>query len=110
MRTSAAALELNLTEPSITAAIAVCSVLKKHSAINRADLLWAMETAYGSTAAEGRWSLRDAYDVLEVAQVMFLRDADLGGKPADRLAALSALTRSLPTHTEWHRITCFNGL
>jgi hypothetical protein len=99
MRTSAAALELNLIEPSITAAIAVCSVLKKHGAINRANLLWAMETAYGSTAAEGRWSLRDAYDVLEVAQVMFLRDADLGRKPADRLAALSALTSSLPTHS-----------
>jgi hypothetical protein len=99
MRTSAAALELDLIEPSITAAIAVCTVLKKHGAINRANLLWAMETAYGSTAAEGRWSLRDAYDVLELAEVMFLHDADLGANPADRLAALSALTASLPTHT-----------
>ncbi|AYJ84704.1 methylase (plasmid) [Sphingomonas paeninsulae] len=99
MRTSTAALELDFIEPSITAAIGVCRVLTSHGAINRANLLWAMETAYGSTSAEGRWSLRDAYDVLELAEVMFLRKAELGATPAARLTALSALTASLPTHT-----------
>src|SRR3546814_3218955 len=58
-----------------------------------------METAYGSTAADGHWSLRDAYDVLELAQVLHLAKLDLPQEPAECLAALTALTESLPTHT-----------
>ncbi|MBU0776161.1 MAG: methylase, partial [Alphaproteobacteria bacterium] len=99
MRTSAAALELDFTEPSITAANAVYAELRKGDSVDRPGLLRAMETAYGSTAADGHWSLRDAYDVLELAQVLHLATLDLSQEPAECLAALTALTASLPTHT-----------
>lgn len=99
MHTSAAALELDFTEPSITAAKAVGCVLRKGDGMDRHGLLRAMQTAYGSTAADGHWSLRDAYDVLELAQVLHLATLDLPQEPADCLAVLTALTASLPTHT-----------
>ncbi|MFZ2994605.1 MAG: methylase, partial [Sphingobium sp.] len=99
MRTSAAALELDFTEPSITAANAVYAVLRKGDGLDRPGLLRAMEIAYRSTAADGHWSLRDAYDVLELAQVLHLATLDLSQEPAECLAALTALTASLPTHT-----------
>ncbi|KZC77458.1 methylase [Sphingobium yanoikuyae] len=99
MRTSSAALELDFTEPSITAAQAVCAVLRQGKGIDRPALLRAMETAYGTTAAEGQWSLRDAYDSLELAQVLHLAGAALPDRPTDCLAALGALTAALPTHT-----------
>lgn len=99
MRTSAAALELDFTEPSITAAKAICAVLRHGDGMDRPGLLRAMESSYGSTAADGHWSLRDAYDVLELAQVLHLAKLDLPQEPAECLAALTALTASLPTHT-----------
>src|SRR3546814_6559676 len=99
MRTSAAALELDFTEPSITAANAVYAELRKGDGVDRPGLLRAMETAYGSTAADGHSSLRDAYDVLELAQVLHLATLDLSHEPAECLAALTALTASMPTHT-----------
>jgi predicted RNA methylase len=99
MRNSAADLELDFTEPSTTAAKAVCAVLQQGKGLDRPALLWAMETAYGTTAADGGWSLRDAYDVLELAQVLYLTTAALPADPMKCLAALTALTASLPTHT-----------
>jgi predicted RNA methylase len=99
MRTSAAALELDFTEPSITAANAVYAVLRKGDSVDRPGLLRAMEIAYRSTAADGHWSLRDAYDVLELGQVLHLSTLDLSQEPAECLAALTTLTASLPTHT-----------
>lgn len=99
MRTSAAALELDFTEPSITAAKAIHAVLHQGGGLDRHGLLRTMETAYGSTAADGHWSLRDAYDVLELGQVLHLATLDLPQEPAECLAALTALTASLPTHT-----------
>lgn len=99
MRTSAAALELDFTEPSIAAAKAVCAALRMGEGVDRPALLRAMEMAYGSTAAEGDWSLREAYDALELAQVLLLADTDLPDSPPACLAALGALTAALPTHT-----------
>src|SRR3546814_13164147 len=77
MHTSAAALELDFIEPSVTAANAVCALLRKGDGMDRPGLLRAMESSYGSTAADGHWSLRDAYDVLELAQVLHLAKLDL---------------------------------
>ena len=99
MRTSAAAIELDFTEPSITAAKAVCALLREGKGLDRPALLRTMETAYYMSAADGGWSLRDAYDVLELAQVLYLIAVDLPADPTDCLAALTALTASLPTHT-----------
>ncbi|MEG3162719.1 strawberry notch family protein [Sphingomonas sp. LB2R24] len=99
MRNSGVALELNFTEPSITAAKAVADTIARNGSLQRDTLLWVMEEAYGGSSADGRWSLRDAYDMLELAQVMYLAKADLPTDPGACLAALTALVRSLPTHT-----------
>lgn len=99
MRTSAAALELDFTEPFITAAKAIAAVLRQGDGLDRPGLLRTMETVYGSTAADGHWSLRDAYDVLELAQVLHLATLHLPQESAECLAALTALTASLPTHS-----------
>ncbi len=99
MRTSAAILELDFTEPSITAANAVASAIARNGSLQRDTLRWVMEQAYGGSSADGRWSLRDAYDVLELAQVFHLENAVLPAEPAHCLAELVELTASLPTHT-----------
>ena len=91
MRTSASALELDFTEPSITAARAVADTIARNGSLTRETLLWAMETAYGCSSADGRWSLRDAYDMLELAQVLYLEGADLPTAPLTCLAALTDL-------------------
>ena len=99
MRTSAAALELDFTEPSITAAKAVADTIARNGSLQRETLLWVMEQAYGGSSADGRWSLRDAYDMLELAEVMHLAKADLPSTPGVCLAALTELVANLPTHT-----------
>ena len=99
MRTSAAALELDFTEPSITAAKAVACSIARNGSVQRETLLWVMEQAYGESSADGCWSLRDAYDMLEVAEVMHLANVDLPSAPEDCLAALIDLVASLPTHS-----------
>ena len=99
MRTSAAALELDFTEPSITAAKVVAEAIARNGSLERQTLLWVMEQAYGGTSADGRWSLRDAYDMLELAQVFHLARAALPSEPAHCLAELVELVASLPTHT-----------
>lgn len=56
MRTSAAALELDFTEPSITAAKAVADTLARNGSLQRDTLLWVMEQAYGGSSADGRFA------------------------------------------------------
>ena len=103
MRTSAAAQtdfgQLDFSEPSITAAKAVAEAIARNRSFQRDTLLWMMEQAYGGSSADGRWSLRDAYDTLELAQVFHLERAVLPSKPAHCLAELVELVASLPTHT-----------
>ena len=104
MRTSAAAPQFDFndvadTEPSITAAKAVAAVIAQNGALQRDTLLWGMEQAYGASSADGRWSLRDAYDMLELAQVFHLETAQLPETPAACLAELVELVTQLPTHT-----------
>lgn len=98
MRTSAAALELDFTEPSITAAKAIARTIAQNGSLQRDALLWVMEATYGGSSADGRWSLRDAYDVLELAQVFHLEQAELPGDPRACLATLVELVATLPTH------------
>ena len=50
MRTSAAALELDFTEPSITAAKAVADTIARNGSLQRDTLLWVMKQAYGGSA------------------------------------------------------------
>ena len=99
MRTSAAALELDFTEPSVTAAKAVAAAIARNGSVERDTLLWVMEQAYGCSSADGRWSLRDAYDMLELAEVLYLANAELPTDPGACLSALTRLIGNLPTHT-----------
>lgn len=99
MRTSAAALELDFTEPSITAAKAVTHTIARNGTLQRDTLLWIMEQAYGGSSADGRWLIRHAYDMLELAEVMHLATADLPAAPDACLAALVDLITHLPTHS-----------
>ncbi|MEG8058517.1 hypothetical protein QP150_19295 [Sphingomonas sp. 22L2VL55-3] len=87
MHTSAAALELDFTEPSITAAKAVADTIAGQGSLQRDTLLWVMEQAYGGSSAHGRWSLRDAYDMLELAEVMYLAKADPNAPPKESAGA-----------------------
>ena len=91
--------ELDFTEPSITAAKAVADTIARTGALQRDTLLWVMEQAYGGSSADGRWSIRDAYDMLELAEVIHLAKADLPSSPQACLAALVELVSNLPTHT-----------
>ena len=89
MRTSAAALEFDFTEPPITAAKAVAEAIARNGSLQRDTLLWVMEQAYGRSSADGRWCLRDAYDMLELAQVFHLERAVL---PSEPMACLAGVT------------------
>lgn len=77
--------------------------LRRDQAISRRALAALMTECFGSTDASGAWSMRDAYDALEIAQILMLRASDsvsaLSGDPYRALGALKAIGRSLPTQT-----------
>ncbi|MGI4877610.1 MAG: hypothetical protein ACRYG4_09010 [Janthinobacterium lividum] len=74
--------------------------LARHE-ISRRSLTEAMTAAFGSTDASGVWSMRDAYDALEVAQVLALQSmpAAYEADPVTTLAELVARGAALPTQT-----------
>tara|TARA_B100001179_G_scaffold223186_1_gene200424 strand:- start:340 stop:735 length:396 start_codon:yes stop_codon:yes gene_type:complete len=55
-------------------------------------LFGAMETLHGCSSAQGVWTQRDAYDLLEAALTQHLRDAE---KPT--LATIASLSRLVET-------------
>ncbi len=71
--------------------------------VTRPILKKLMIEAFQADDADGAWSMRDAYDALEAAQVMMLGDADCpllrGDCAQDIFARLRAFERSLPTQT-----------
>ncbi|WBO21749.1 strawberry notch-like NTP hydrolase domain-containing protein [Sphingomonas abietis] len=85
--------------------VATClaSRLDRGATIRRQDLTRAMEEAFGVTDATGAWTLRDAYDALEAAQVLMLRRAPMAGgldlSGEDAFATLKWLEGTLPTQT-----------
>ncbi|NIJ09306.1 putative RNA methylase [Sphingomonas vulcanisoli] len=91
--------EFDLEHPRIGAARSLAAHLKKGQPVDRDALLRTMTAAYGSSAADGNWTQRDAYDALELAEVLHLIGADLPGDPAACLAMLTAFVAALPTHT-----------
>ena len=96
---STAALALDFTDPAILAARAIRDAIEQHGRLDRAGLIAIMTQSYGATAADGRWSLRDAYDALESGEVLYLADTALPPSPSDVLTRLDTLISALPTHS-----------
>src|SRR3546814_17292139 len=62
-----------------------------------------MEEAFSASDATGNWSMRDAYDALEAAQVILLKSpgnwTGIALAGADAFASLRRFERALPTQT-----------
>jgi len=62
-----------------------------------------MTASFGASDAQGAWSMRQAYDALEIALILVLRRGKSGivssGDPAACYADLRRLETSLPTHS-----------
>ncbi|MDR6710194.1 putative RNA methylase [Novosphingobium sp. 1748] len=71
--------------------------------VSRQLLKRLMIEAFGSDDADGAWSMRDAYDALEAAQVLMLAQHECplmtAGGLTETFAKLTAFERALPTQT-----------
>jgi predicted RNA methylase len=88
----------------IHAATLLAQLLGHGRALDTRAVRSTMEAAFGGTDAEGAWLWKDAYEALEVAQVLFLRK--FGGamraraaSPAAMLEMLTRLAARLPSQT-----------
>jgi predicted RNA methylase len=76
--------------------------LRSGGTVNRQSLKRVMTQIFGDDGAAGTWSMRDAYDALETAQVLLLADPQsslLAGTPTDIFQRLRQFERGLPTQT-----------
>ena len=105
---------LKLTEPEfpsdctkadrlLPVARVVADALARANGITRQFLSNQMAEEFGASDADGAWSMRDAYDALETAQVLLIGREDwrvMNGFGSDAtFAALLAFQNSLPTQT-----------
>jgi predicted RNA methylase len=85
--------------PQIAAAVHLLDCFRERLPIDRGRLRRLMEQAAGGSDASGAWSLRQAYDALELAQVLYLLEPDcplVGGSPAGTLKRLEDFAGRLP--------------
>jgi len=81
------------------AASALLPLIRSGQAVSRADLNMAMAQAFGGSDADGRWSQRASFEVLEHALALHIRASDWKLTSfADVLTAIE-LARRLPTQT-----------
>lgn len=83
-------------------ATALVSRIGSPRAITRSLLTRLMTESFDGSDADGLWTMRDAYDALEAAQVLWLVRASATGPanaPTQRFAALLAVQQALPTQT-----------
>lgn len=89
-------------DPVPSVACQLTEYLKSGVAIDTRLIRTLFENVTGCSDAAAGWSMRDAYDALELAQVLFLLDPagpiDLSSLTAG-LASLQSLTECLPTQT-----------
>ena len=88
----------------LQAAQSLCAVLSKGAIIDARILRETMESAFGGSDAEGLWTWKTAYDVCEVAQILFLRayGPAMQTRTTSQEALLTMIERLanlLPTHT-----------
>src|SRR5574338_129894 len=89
-------------DPIVQTAECLAEMLGDGRPICRETLRELMTAATGRSDAEGGWTLRDAYDALELAQILFVigpRSPVDDSDPASTLGRLENLLRSLPTQT-----------
>jgi hypothetical protein len=81
----------------------VAARLKAQIETSRADLSAMMESQFAGSDASGAWSMRDAYDAVELAQVLLQQDLTAQifahDSPRSSLTAIEAMSRLLPTQT-----------
>ncbi len=78
--------------------------LDKGRTLDARTLRTVMTEAFDGSDAEGAWAWKDAYEAVEIAQLLFLRKygramAGQAGSPARLLAMLARLAERLPTHS-----------
>ncbi len=86
--------------PHLEVARAILARFQAGRSIDRTGLSHLMEEATGGSDASGAWSMRQAYDALELAQALFLLEPDcplLAGPGSGVLAQLQAFSAALPT-------------
>jgi hypothetical protein len=93
------------TNPEALVAVArkAADILARSGSVTRQSLTRLMSEAFGASDADGAWSLRDAYDALEAAQVLLVTRNDwpvlAAADPAAVFAALLAFQNGLPSQT-----------
>jgi len=90
------------TDPIVQTAEILAEMLAAGRPIRRETLGELMTGATGRSDADGGWTLRDGYDALELAQVLFVtrpRSPIEDREPASTLRRLEDLVRSLPTQS-----------
>ena len=95
--------DLNPAErPHLAAAHAILARFRSGEPVDRTVLTSIFETVTGRSDAAGAWSMREAFDALELAQLLYLLDSDcplLRGTSADVLSALEAFVGRLPVQS-----------
>jgi predicted RNA methylase len=86
------------------AAMRLLPFLEQGKPITTAALRIAMTASFGGSDAQGFWVWKDAYEALEVAQVLFLRRfgpaiLSRSSTPQAMLAMMKRIAKILPTHT-----------
>jgi predicted RNA methylase len=92
---------LETSSPKIVAA-AIVERLRAGATVDRGYLRALMEEATGARDSSGAWSMRQAYDALELAQVLYVLDPGcplLGGSAAQILRGLEDFGRGLPVQS-----------
>ncbi|MER8746186.1 strawberry notch family protein [Mesorhizobium sp. M1004] len=95
---------INNAQAIYQAATLLLPLLEQGKPVTTAALRTAMTTGFGGSDAQGFWVWKDAYEALEVAQVLFLRRfgpaiLSRSTTPQATLAMMKRIAELLPTHT-----------
>ncbi|WP_375383190.1 strawberry notch-like NTP hydrolase domain-containing protein [uncultured Sphingomonas sp.] len=83
----------------LPAARSIATLLASGASITRKDLNAAMTAAHGASDADGRWTQRDSFELLEHATALYLVSTGLPLTSFADVADASALMERLPTQT-----------
>ena len=95
---------VNNAQAIYQAAMRLLPFLEQGEPVTTPALRTAMTTSFGGSDAQGFWVWKDAYEALEVAQVLFLRRfgpaiLSRSTTPQAMLAMMTRIAELLPTHT-----------